>query len=1130
MQDVLTRGQGLRLGLTSILSAALVAAGALHAEPQARGSADSPGRPKAAKTPKKEPPKEPAQPEAPAKDGSKDPIHEEFLRVNYLFNRELYDLAIPRYESLLAAHPDYEKIHAIRYALALSHYNLATRIRKERGAAIASATPAREGQAKTPAESPADAHLRKAMGHLREALKKKDFEPRVEATRLLGQVLLLIGDTENAAKAFRWVLDRKPAKKEASAAAVGLAESHYFQGKHSDAAAAFKTALDAGLEGEERDRAEFYLAMSLYNLGGESAGESAEIFGKLAASTSSAYAADARYMKALAQQANGNEAGAIEGFREVIGTKDGAHAELAWFGLATALFRAGQKDEAAAELQKFMETHPKSERRDVAAVYLARALLDTGKGTAAARMLQDLRASPTAGDEASLWLARLYMRHGKPRGAVDVLREALKAFPQSRHAEAMEMELASALLAEGDFQAASERLSRLEGSKGARADQLAYLKAYALHRSGKYEESRAACDRFRSEHPKSPFTKEVEQLVAENLFFSKDYAGARKAYDAYLARFGKDLDGVARAKAAFRGAHALYLAKDLQGARGAFAALDTKALGPEAEKVSREDPFFATRDYLEADIAYQLEEFEAAALRFSSFLEDPRVSHPEGGATAALEEAATDARFKLAHALQLSGKLDQARDAYLKALEAAPKTPHREQISFELAQIAYTQKDLDEAAAGFSKLLSESPSSRFAPHALRFLGWIAREKGDPAQAAKHYAKLISQFPDHEVAADAEIQLALSLQAAGRRDEARMILKRFQSKRPGDPRAARAYLEDAMGLAKEGKHSEALVLLEKLRKEGPPEVIPAALYESAWCLRATEDLDGAARAYGELMAREDAGELRETARLELAELEFDRKAYDRAKELLGPLAGGQGPHREKALYRLAWTNHMLEDAEGTIAAHDALSKEFASSPLRGEAALLAARAHLKQGDHANAGAIFKALYDATPQGPAGEAALLGFAECLVEERKLDEARKRFEAFLSRFPESVTAYRARFGLGWIDESQGRLDQAVTKYREVARSTATPTGARAQFQIGQCMAAKKDWRNAIAEFLQVPASYSHAEWTSKALLQTAGCFEALEDAENALRYYKEVIETHPDRDEAKLARERVSKLEAR
>ena len=1126
MQDALTRRQGLRLGLTPILSAALFCAGALHAEPQSRGAAESPARSKAAK---KEPAKEPPRAEAPApKDGPKDPVHEEFLRVNYLFNRELYDLAIPRYESLLAAHPDYEKIHAIRYALALSHYNLATRLRKERPAGGPGPAAAKEGQGKA-AESPADAHLRKAMGHLREVLKKKDFEPRVEATRLLGQVLLLVGDGENAAKAFRWVLDRKPAKKEASAAAVGLAESQYFQGKHSDAAAAFRTALDAGLEGEDRDRAEFYLAMSLYNVGGDSAAESARIFGKLAGS-SSAYAADARYMKALAEQAKGNEAGAIEGFREVIGAKDGSHTELAWFGLATALFRAGKKDEAATELQKFIDTHPKSERRDVAAVYLARALLDTGKGTAAARMLQDLRASPAAGDEASLWLARLYMRHGKPKGAADVLREALKSFPRSRHAEAMEMELASALLAEGDFQAASERLSRLEGSKSARADQLAYLRAYALHRAGKYDESKAACERFRTEHPKSPFAKEVEQLVAENLFFSKDYAAARQAYDAYLSRFGKDLDGIARAKAAFRAAHALYLGKDLQGARTAFAALDAKALGPDAEKVFREDPFFATREYLEADIAYQLEEHEAAVTMFSRFLEDPRVSHPEGGATAALAEAVNDARFKLGHALQLAGKLDEARDAYLKALQADPKTPHREQISFELAQIAYGRKDLDGAAAGFAKLLSESPTSRFAPHALRFLGWIAREKGDHAQAAKHYAKLVSQFPDHEVAADAEIQLALSLQAAGRRDEARMILKRFQAKRPGDPRAARAHLEDAMGLAREGKHAEALAILERLRKEGPAEIIPAALYESAWCLRSTGDLDGAARAYGDLMGREDAGDLRETARLELAELEFDRKAFARAKELLGPLASAQGPLREKALYRLAWTNHMLDDAAGTIAAHDALATEFKSSPLRGEAALLAAKAHLKGGDHARAGAIFKSLYEATPQGPGGEAALLGLAECLVEERKLDEARKRFEAFLSAFPESTTAYRARFGLAWIDESQGRLDQAVTKYREVARATATPTGARAQFQIGQCMAAKKDWRNAIAEFLQVPASYGHAEWTSKALLQTAGCFEALEDANNALRYYKEVIETHPDRDEAKLARERVSKLESR
>jgi TolA-binding protein len=150
------------------------------------------------------------------------------------------------------------------------------------------------------------------------------------------------------------------------------------------------------------------------------------------------------------------------------------------------------------------------------------------------------------------------------------------------------------------------------------------------------------------------------------------------------------------------------------------------------------------------------------------------------------------------------------------------------------------------------------------------------------------------------------------------------------------------------------------------------------------------------------------------------------------------------------------------------------------------------------------------------------------EILLEDRKFDKAAERFKAFLKRHPDSSLAYRAHFGQGWALENQGNLAGATERYRQVTRETKTATAARAQFQIGQCLVAKKDWKNAIVELLQVPASYSYPEWSSKALLQAAGCFEALEDGDNAKRYYREVAETFPDRDEAKLARDRLQKIE--
>jgi TolA-binding protein len=1090
------------------------AQGARKAPAEARGSASTR--------------KKPEKPALPVDEGKeKDPVHDEFLKVNYLFNRELYDLAIPRYEAILQANPGYARAEAIHHALALSHYNLAAKATPRPGApGKAETAPGAEGDPRT-------AHLRKSVHHLKEALKKKDFEPRLESTRLLGQCLLLLQDGANAAKTFQWVLERSPRGKESAAAAIGLGEALAMQSRHSEAATAFRKALELGPEDDERERAEYHLALALARSGDAAAeAEGTKVLDRLAAA-SGPYADDARYMKASVRQSRGDDAGAIEDFAKLVEAGSPEFEEAARFGLGTALLRAGRHAEAADALKKLLDRFPQGARKDLASVYLARALIESGKAGAGLKMLQDLRASPSAGGEASLWLARMLVRHGKPRNAVPVLEAALGAGARGTSKDALELELASALLADGQFDAAGEALSRFEAahreSGSAHADQVAYLKAYALHRAGKHAASLEACARFANDHPESPLRKEAAALAAENHFLANDHEKALSAYGAYLEEFDTALDGLTKLKGRFRMAQAMYLAGRPGEAMKAIEAIDPAALGEEAERAFREDPLFATHRYVLGDAAYRLKDHARAQGELAAFLEDPRLE-PAG-----LTAEANDARFKLAHALQLSGNIAGARAAFVKALRTDPKSPHAEQILFELGQIAYAEKDMDAAAQAFAKVASRGRDSRFAPHALRFLGWIAYEKKDYAGAAESYEKLATTYPEHELAPDAEYHLALSLQGAGRREEAARALERFRAKRPDDPRLARILLQEAIQLVKDGKHDEALASLEKLRKEkGGEEILPSILYETAWCHRGRKDLDLARAAYGELIALEHAGELGATARLELAELEFEEKNYAKALETLEPLA--KAPRlptdpalREKVLYRIVWTRHMLGDAAGTLAAEDAFLKEFPSSPLALELSVLAAKAHLAKGDPAKAGAIFLSITEAKPGSPEAEAAELGHAECLAEERKFAESRKRFEAFLGRHPGSPSAYRARFGIAWAAENTGRHDEAMKLYREVARETATPTGARAQFQLGQCLVAKKNHKDAIAEFLQVAAGYRYPEWTSRALLQAAGCFEALGDAENARKYYEEVVTGYPGRDEARLARERISKLEA-
>ncbi|MBI4607357.1 MAG: tetratricopeptide repeat protein [Planctomycetes bacterium] len=1088
---------------------------------------------------------------APSAQEPADPVRDEILKVNYVFNRGLYDLAIPRYEKLLAESPGYARADLVHYPLALSHYHVASRP---------------PGGEKAPGEAERKDHLRKAVAHLKEALKRRDFESRLEATRLLGQSLLLLEDPDQAAKAFSWVVEKHPRSKEAAACSAGLAECAYLRGDFPRAAALYREAIGRDLEPEEAQRARLQLAMSLYRsaargegsaaAGGSAGGEgrlealreAARIFDELAAipegQPGARHAADARYMAALAREASGDAEGAAAALRSLLDSGAGAHAEAARFGLASVLFGAGKHKDAAAELERFLAELPSSPRRDAASLLLARCLLEMKQAAQAARKLQELRASASVGDEASLWLARLYARHGKPRSAVTVLAAAMKSFPKSPLRRDLELEIVSAHLAEGSFEAAEAVLARLEaelaGPGGAagggdaaapdavHADHVAYLRAYALHRARKLDASREACARFRAAHPRSRFLKDVALLDAESLFLAGDAQGALDAYGAYLERFGADLDGPARLKASYRSAQALLLAGKAAEARGALEALDPTSLGPEAERAFREDPLFAAREYLLGECAYQLKDHAAAVTRLEAFLD----AAPEAGSSRAQAVAAelSDARFKLAHALELSGDLPAARAAFERALEADPASPHREQILFELGQILHREKDGAGAARHLSRLLEESPSSRFAPSALRLLGWIASEAKDHAAAAERFRALAEGHPDHALAPEAHYQLALSLEALGKAEEAREVLARFKAKYPGDPRLGRVLLEEASALAKAGKHREALGALERLRASAAPDVLPAVLYEVAWCRRALGEPEEAAKAYRAVLGLEAAGDLAGPARVELGELELERKEYAAAKEALAPLASGDGPHREKALYRLAWCRHFLDEPDGVVAAHAALAKAFPSSALLAETALLAAKAHLKRGETAKAGEVFRSIAEARPGTPEAETALVSLGECLAEERRFEEAGRLFAEILERHPESPHAYRARFGRAWALENLGKPEEAMSLYRKVASETKSATGARAQFQLGQCHAARKEHRDAIVELLQVSARFAHPEWSAKALLQAAGCFEAIGDDANARKHYAEVIATFPDRDEAKLARERLERLDSR
>ena len=125
-------------------------------------------------------------------------------------------------------------------------------------------------------------------------------------------------------------------------------------------------------------------------------------------------------------------------------------------------------------------------------------------------------------------------------------------------------------------------------------------------------------------------------------------------------------------------------------------------------------------------------------------------------------------------------------------------------------------------------------------------------------------------------------------------------------------------------------------------------------------------------------------------------------------------------------------------------------------------------------------------------PSTPEALYKQAKSHFDDENFEQARKSFEEFLSRYPESDKADNARF---WIADSY---------YRE------------------------QWYEKAILEYQKVIEEYSEGNKVPAALLKQGYAFSSLGENANARLILNELIKNHPDSKEAKIAEKKIEGLD--
>jgi TolA-binding protein len=1005
-----------------------------------------------------------------------DPPTKKLMAAHGLFQRGLFKLAAPEYESFLRDSSDHPDATTARYALAICRYRLN--------------------------------EFEPAIALLDEVVRDEKFKQRDEALAVLGHSHLARREYEPALAAFDWLLADSPTSKQAEAASLNRAQVLYLAGKKPAAVEAARRFVDIFPQSAERATGMYFLALSQYGLNDPA--EAGKTLAKLLEShADSRHALDARLLLGQCLEAAGKLDEAAEQYQDFIDAAPAARKPDGQYSLGVALFKAGKHDEAARELARLTSDAPHDNPyAGPARLQLGLVQLAAGKTGDARRTLQQVVAKdPARWDDARYALAQCDIADKRFDSARAILDELSRAEPPRANLPQVLLDRAVCAAELGKHDEAVAELESFLARYGdaPQAAEAAYRQAYSLHRVGKYDQSRALSRRVAAMKD-NPFAPPAAELDAENLFLSEKYDEAAGEFQR-LAQAAEDEDR--RLRFELRRGQCAYFSGDYAGA--------AKLLEPLAanERVGRSEALQPAL-FLLGDALLQQGRHAEATEALERFVQAAKGDQRE-------------AQFKLGLSQLRAGDENAAERTFGRVASGDGASPWAQRALFERGQLLYKQKKTQPAAEALARVASSDAPEELAAPAKYLLGWIDFDARRYEQAAATWRDMADAHGKHALAADAKFQSGVALKEAGKHEEALAALNDYLARHKDGPHSAKAKQLAAASLTALERHDQAEAMLATLAAD-VQSATDTVLYDLAWTQRSRKDPKAAAETYRRLIRQHEASTLAPAARAELAELLYAENNYSEAAELLEPVVADEKADPKTLLaarYRLGWCYEKLGQKDKAAATLAAFAEKYGDSELAASALLQAGLSYAADGRMDRAEQSLATLLSRFRGHKLAPVALLKLGEVQAEAKDFGASRQTFQRFLDRHGSDPLACRAQFGIGWAHENEKRYDEARKAYEKAIASTNTETAARAQFQVGETFLAEGRFEEAAAALLAVEDVYAYPQWSARALLEAGRAFEQLKQPDAARQQYKAVTDKYKELPEAAAASDRLREL---
>ena len=870
-----------------------------------------------------------------------------------------------------------------------------------------------------------------------------------------------------------------------------------------DAAAAAFTAAAQAAAGEQRQ----YLFPALYQLGfaqsrQQQLAAAAATFAQAAAAAADDAGRGECWYLAGDAQLRARDFDAAEAALQRASELRSEFADDACYGLGFVASGRGDAAAAAAAFAVVIARHAQSPLVPSARLERARALYQAKQAATAEQELKTLLGGdlPAAlQQQAQELLGLCSLATGAGEAAVTALQQALQnADPAER--PRLSFALGEAL---ANLQRWDEALAAYDAVPDAAPAELRgdarYGASFVLHALARHQESIARAEVVLQLAPPHRLAAEARLAIAENRFALQQYAAAEADYEALRS-------GPHAVIAQWKLAWCHYLRGDHRDAAARFGAI-AEGNGAEAEEALA----MQSVAWLEAGAG---DEALQAADRY-------RARHRDGAFVDRTERVA-------AKVLRQRGDLAGAQQRLQRAAQAAERSGAVAAAltdTVEQAELSYQQGDYQGAAATFARLSERDDA--IGARAGMGLAWCAFELGDDAGTA---ARLDAVAAHPAIAGEREGWLELRSALQHRQQDwpaAITTAQAFVSEFPTSPKLLAMRYALGIAQARAGRHAEARATLTALAGEPAAPRPDRIHYELAWVLRAAGDEPAALRAFAEVVARSEDAELLGEARLHLGTAALAAAELPRARELLEAVTGS---HQPTARYRLAFAEFTAAGAEPALLAQARdrfLQVAAVPGELAGEARYLAGECCHRLGDDRAAVGHLQQMLGEHPEHPRATLARLRLGQSALAIGAADVVVQALEPL--RTAEGVeVADRARVHL-WLGRArllQQDATAAEALFVKVQELSDGALAAEAQFRIGEARSQRGDLRGAAEAFVALPILYAEPEWVRRGLLEAGRSYRQLQQPDKATRFFRELIDKHPDSAEAKQASELLAK----